>query len=197
MKKFMFTTRVSKMKQTVSVVLLLCLLIFCSACSSKNLPDSSSVASVGTTAPTENIPLESENADSAPENFAESTEPETTERKINLQINGQTYSATLYETPLADALYDMLPLTISFEDFNRTEKIGYLPDDQILSTEGVDGGLEPAVGDLCYYAPWGNLSLFYQSFRYSDDLYSIGHVDEDMSFLAEINESFTITFEKP
>ncbi len=131
------------------------------------------------------------------DNFSESVEPEVTKRKINLQINGQTYSATLYDTPLADALYDMLPMMVSFEDYNRTEKIGYLPDKQPLPIEGITDGFEPSTGDLCYYAPWGNLSLFYKSFRYSDNLYSIGHVDADMSFLSEIDESFTITFDKP
>lgn len=185
------------MKQALSVVLMICLLIFCSACSSQNQPGSSGTDQVSTTAKAESIPSEVENTEPESDNSSESVEPEATERKITLQINGQSYSATLYDTPLADALYDMLPMTVSFEDYNRTEKIGYLPDKQPLPTEGTTDGFEPATGDLCYYAPWGNLSLFYKSFRYSNDLYSIGHVDADMSFLSEIDESFTITFDKP
>lgn len=184
------------MKQAVSVGLLLCLLIFGPACSSQKQTDSSSTNQVSTTIPAVNTPSESENTESEPDSSVESTEPEASERKINLKINEQTYSATLYDTPLADALYDMLPLTVYFEDYNGTEKIGYLPDNQSLTTQGADSGFEPAAGDLCYYAPWGNISLFYKSFRYSDDLYSIGHVDGDMSILAEMDESFTITFEK-
>lgn len=184
------------MEKEVSVVLMICLLIFCSACSLQNQPGSSETDLVSTTAPTESIPSGSENTKQESDSFSESAEPEATERKISLQINGQTYSATLYDTPLADALYDMLPMTVSFEDYNRTEKIGYLPDKQPLPTEGTTDGFEPSTGDLCYYAPWGNLSLFYKSFRYSNNLYSIGHVDADMSFLSEIDESFTITFDK-
>lgn len=184
------------MKQTVSIVLLFCLLIFCTACSSQGQTDSSTDP-VSTAVPAASVPSESENTNSEPDNLVESAEPEATERKISLQINGRTYSATLYENPLADALYDMLPLTVSFEDYNTTEKIGYLPDHQPLPTEGANSGFEPAAGDLCYYAPWGNISLFYKSFRYSDDLYPIGHVDGDMSILAEMDESFSITFEKP
>lgn len=53
-----------------------------------------------------------------------------------------------------------------------------------------------SAGDLCYYAPWENRSLFYKSFHYSDDLYVIGHVDADMSIFSEIDESFTITFDE-
>ncbi len=183
-----------KMKQAISVVLMICLLILCSACSVQKQPDSSETDPVGTTSKTESIPSEVENTEPEADSSSESAEPEVTERKISLQINGQSYSATLYDTPLADAFYDMLPITVYFEDYNGTEKIGYLPDKQSLPTEGATDGFEPSVGDLCYYAPWGNLSLFYKSFRYSDDLYSIGHVDGDMSFLSETNESFAITF---
>lgn len=182
------------MKKVISVVLVICLLIFCSACSLQNQPGSSGTDQVSTTAKAENIPPKVENTEPESDNFSESAESEATGRKISLQINGQIYSATLYDTPLADALYDMLPLTVSFEDYNRTEKIGYLPDKQTLPTEEATDGFEPSSGDLCYYAPWGNLSLFYKSFRYSDNLYSIGHADADMSFLSEIDESFTITF---
>jgi len=148
-----------KMKQAVSVVLMICLLIFCSACSSQNQPGSSGTDQVSTTAKAKSIPSEIENTESDSDNSSESVEPEATERKISLQINGQTYSATLYYTPLADALYDMLLMTVSFEDYNRTEKIGYLPDKKPLPTEGTTDGFEPSTGDLCYYAPWGCLSI--------------------------------------
>ena len=52
--------------------------------------------------------------------------PETVERKAKLTIDGQEFDVTLYDTPAADALYNMLPLTLTFEDFNNTEKIAYM-----------------------------------------------------------------------
>ena len=41
-------------------------------------------------------------------------------------MNGQEVAITLYDTPAANALYDMLPLDLNFEDFNGIEKISYL-----------------------------------------------------------------------
>ena len=30
-----------------------------------------------------------------------------------------------------------------------------------LSTDGAPAGVDPEIGDIAYYAPWGNLALFY------------------------------------
>ena len=32
-------------------------------------------------------------------------------------------------------------------------------------------------GDLCYYAPWGNLAFFYADYRYSSGLIRLGRLD--------------------
>lgn len=120
-------------------------------------------------------------------------EPEDTVRKLKMTVDGQEIPVTLYETPAANALYEMLPLELSFEDFNGIEKISYLS--QELPTDGEPDGCDPDVGDLCLYAPWGNLSVFYQDFRYSDDLILLGHVDSGMELLAGQNEDFSVTLE--
>lgn len=97
------------------------------------------------------------------------------EKKIILTINDSQYDVTLYDTPAANALYDMLPLDLVFEDFNNIEKIAYLK--QALPTENEPDGFDPNVGDLCLYAPWGNLSIFYKDFIYSDSLVSLGYIN--------------------
>ena len=128
--------------------------------------------------------------------YAEETnaeEPEATARKLKMTVDGQEIPVTLYDTPAANALYEMLPLELSFEDFNGIEKISYLS--QELPTEGEPDGCDPDVGDLCLYAPWGNLSVFYQDFRYSDNLILLGHVDSGMELLAGQNEDFSVTLE--
>ena len=128
---------------------------------------------------------------------AENTDNIESEVKtIRMTVDGQELSITLNDTPLADALYDMLPLELSFEDFNSTEKITYLPEGQSLSTEGTNGGHDPDIGDLCLYAPWGNLCIFYQDFRYSDALYSIGHIESGIEILAGKGNSFAAKLEK-
>lgn len=119
---------------------------------------------------------------------------ENEERKLKLIIAGQELNVTLYDTPTADALYDMLPIELSFEDFNGVEKIAYMDND--LPTEGEPDGCDPDVGDFCLYAPWGNLSIFYNDFRYSNSLIKLGHLDSGMDIIRNIQEDFSATLEK-
>lgn len=126
---------------------------------------------------------------------AETSEtPEAGERKVKLIIDGQEFDVTLYDTPAANALYDMLPLELTFEDFNGIEKIAYM--DNELPTEGEPDEFDPDIGDLCLYAPWGNLSIFYKDFRNSNGLISLGHIDSGMEVVSSINEDFTVTLAK-
>lgn len=113
---------------------------------------------------------------------------EMSNKKLKLTVNGQEMDITLYDTPTANELYKILPLDLEFEDFNQMEKISYLS--QKLSTKGDVDGCKPKVGDLCLYAPWGNLSIFYQDFRYSEGLIPLGHVNSDISII-KIDEDFS------
>lgn len=75
------------------------------------------------------------------------------DRKLRMLVDGQEMTITLYDTPAANALYEMLPLELTFEDYNKIEKISYLS--QELPTKGEPDGCDSAVGDLCFYASWG------------------------------------------
>lgn len=121
-------------------------------------------------------------------------EEESMGRKLKLTVEGQKLSITLYDTPAANALYDILPLELTFEDFNGVEKISYPTDE--LPIEGEPDGCDPDVGDFCLYAPWGNLSIFYQDFRYSDSLIKLGHIDTGMEIISSMNEDFSAILEK-
>lgn len=124
----------------------------------------------------------------------QSNEDNNIGKTIKLIINDKTYSAQLYNSPAADSLYGMLPLTLTFEDFNGIEKIAYLNDS--LNIEGEPDGFQPVKGDLCLYAPWGNLSVFYQDFRYSEQLISLGHIEDDaLNEMAGMDEDFVVTIE--
>lgn len=120
-------------------------------------------------------------------------EMEDGERKVKMTIDGQEIFITLYDTTAANALYDMLPLDLSFEDYNGVEKISYLS--QTLPTTGEPDGYDPDIGDLCLYAPWENLSVFYQDFRYSDGLILLGHIDSGMDLISAHDGEFSATLE--
>ncbi len=75
----------------------------------------------------------------------------------------------------ARAFRALLPLRLELTDYNRTEKIADLP--SRLTTRGEPDGIDPEPGDLAYYAPWGNLALFYKDFGYSRGLVRLGRLD--------------------
>lgn len=90
-------------------------------------------------------------------------------------------TATMKNNRAARDFIALLPLTLTLEDYARTEKISNLP--RKLSTEDAPPGSDPAVGDIAYYAPWGNLAVFYRDFGYSDGLVIFGKIDSGIEAL--------------
>ena len=76
----------------------------------------------------------------------------------------------------------MLPLTLRLEDYNGTEKISALP--RKLTRGGAPAGFDPSAGDVTFYAPWGNLALFYRDFRYSEGLVPLGRIERGIEALS-------------
>ena len=101
--------------------------------------------------------------------------------KIRLTINGQSTTATLDDNATARDFLSMLPLTLTLEDYASTEKIAYPP--RKLSTQGAPAGIDPEIGDITYYAPWGNLALYYKDFGYSSGLIRLGRFDAGVGII--------------
>ena len=102
--------------------------------------------------------------------------------KIRITAGGTVMTATLVDNATSRDFVSLLPLTVTLEDYAATEKITYLP--RKLSTKGAPAGSEPAMGDVAYYAPWGNLALFYKDFRYSSGLVRLGRIDAGLEALS-------------
>ncbi|MDO4930400.1 MAG: cyclophilin-like fold protein [Bacteroidales bacterium] len=111
----------------------------------------------------------------------ETTKTDTTDTtittKINLIVGGQRYTATLENNGAARDLLSRLPLEVTLEDFNRTEKIFY--PEPALSLADTPRGCAPKAGDITIYRPWGNIAIFYKDWPNSSDLILVGHVDDD------------------
>ena len=115
--------------------------------------------------------------------------------RIKLTVNGnEEVFITLDDNQASRDFLEMLPLTLTFEDFNNTEKIATLPNE--LSTEGQPSGYTPKTGDFAYYAPWGNISVFYKDFRYSDSLYKLGTIESGTEIFEDMNNNFEVIIEK-
>jgi hypothetical protein len=98
--------------------------------------------------------------------------------KIKISVGDKEVTATLNDSEAARDFVSLLPLTLTLKDFAKAEKIsGELP--KRLSTQGAPAGSDPVVGDIAYYAPWGNLALFYRDNVYADGLVILGKIDGD------------------
>ncbi len=99
--------------------------------------------------------------------------------KIRFVFDDRNVTATLNDSPSAQDFVSQLPLTLELEDYANTEKIAYLPSK--LTKEGAPAGVSSKAGDISYYAPWGNLVVFYKSFGYASGLINLGKIDGDLS----------------
>ena len=104
--------------------------------------------------------------------------------KIRMIAADQTFTAVLEDSEPARDFAALLPIELVLSDYNRTEKIADLP--RRLSTEGAPDGIDPMVGDIAYYAPWGNLAIFYRDFGYSRGLVRLGRLEGGVDALAKI-----------
>jgi hypothetical protein len=95
--------------------------------------------------------------------------------KIRLRIGDRVHTGTLADGAAARDFASLLPLTLALQDYNSTEKIADLP--RRLEVAGAPDGYDPSPGDITYYAPWGNLAIFYRDFGYSRGLVHLGTVN--------------------
>lgn len=115
------------------------------------------------------------------------------ERRIRLHIGEEEAVAVLADCAAARDLLAQLPLELTFEDYNGTEKISYLP--RTLDTTGAPDSFDPDRGDLTLYAPWGNLAIFYRDFRPSSGLVPLGRIEEGLDVLTAREGTFTAVLE--
>ena len=85
-----------------------------------------------------------------------------TAMKIHFEIEGAPiyFTANLENSAAAQDLIKQLPLMLEFTDHAGTEKIAYPP--QKLSSQDSSNQYAGKAGDITYYAPWGNLAIFYK-----------------------------------
>jgi hypothetical protein len=101
--------------------------------------------------------------------------------KIRLKFEEVELTATLVDSQTTRDFISLLPLTLTLEEYAGTEKISYLS--RKLSTEDAPAGSDPSIGDITYYAPWGNLAIFYKDFGYSGGPVSLGKIDSGIEIL--------------
>ncbi|MDE6978389.1 MAG: hypothetical protein K2O85_02330 [Helicobacter sp.] len=78
--------------------------------------------------------------------------------RIQMQFDNQHFVFVLADNPSARDLWNLLPLELRFSDYVGKEKIASLPH-KLNTRESSD--YDPQSGDFFYFAPWGNVGIFY------------------------------------
>lgn len=110
---------------------------------------------------------------------------------IRITAGDQRLHGTLLDNPTSRDFAALLPLTLTLSDFAGTEKIADLP--RRLDTTGAPSSHRGKPGDITYYAPWGNLALFYGTGSNAKGLVHLGTLDPDaVTSLAKLDGPVTI-----
>jgi len=103
--------------------------------------------------------------------------------KVRVTANGKTTSFELNNSQAAKDLYAQPPLSVMVENYSDNEKIFYPPKKlNISNTPQADA----KAGTLAYYAPWGDVVMFYGDFGSANGLYELGHAVSGKEYLNEM-----------
>jgi hypothetical protein len=97
--------------------------------------------------------------------------------KIQININGQYFQATLDDSAASRDLVAQLPQSIDMRDHGGVEKTGRLS--APLSLDEQPSGADPEVGDVGYYAPGNDFVLYYGDQSYFEGIVVLGRLDGD------------------
>lgn len=113
--------------------------------------------------------------------------------QISIQFRDREIVVNMEENTASKNFIEQLPMTLEFEDYNSTEKIAYM--DETLDYGDSPNRCNALAGTMAYYIPWGNISLFYDDFRESDQLVPLGIVESGLEYISEIEDGETLTIE--
>lgn len=95
----------------------------------------------------------------------------------------------LNDSPAAASLAAQLPLTLEVEDYSTNEKIFYPPQELDTSdTPAAEGG----AGTLAYYAPWGDVVMFYGDYSANSSLYELGEAVSGADQISRMSGSIEV-----
>lgn len=111
------------------------------------------------------------------------------EMKIKMSFDNNEIIVKLFDNKTSASFIEQLPLTIKFEDYVGKEKISYLQK-KLLA----DNGSSSKDSDFCYYAPWGNLAIFYKGYG-GNEVVKIGIIQSEKENLTKIKDDSKVKIE--
>ena len=127
-----------------------------------------------------------------PNNENKSLSTDNDALRIKITISNQGVIVRLNNTAASKDLLSMLPLTVTFKDYANTEKIAYLP-----RKLNIQAAYTNIADDFAYFAPWGNLAVFYKDKHIDGNgLIILGTIETNKHIFSNLNSDFTATIER-
>lgn len=110
--------------------------------------------------------------------------------QITVTANGKTIVFELNDSQASKDLYAQLPLSIEVENYSSNEKIYYPPKKLGTSNTPLVKGARP--GTLAYYAPWGDVVMFFGTFGSASGLYELGKAVQGGEHIPSLSGTLSI-----
>ncbi|AUW58551.1 hypothetical protein C1T17_11020 [Sphingobium sp. SCG-1] len=101
---------------------------------------------------------------------------------VEIVSGSRSWTVQMNDGPAARDFLAQLPLTLILKDYGGNEKIADLP--HPLTRESAPEAVTPQAGDVAFYAPWGNLAIFYRDGHHSPGLIRLGQLRGDAAKFA-------------
>lgn len=111
---------------------------------------------------------------------------------MKIQVVDQQQHAIVFDlndSETAQELAQQLPLTTKVENYSNDEKIFY---PKALNSNGSPRS-NGRKGDLAYFAPWGDVCMFYRDFSSAPGLYNLGHCLSGEDQIPQLSGQITIS----
>lgn len=96
---------------------------------------------------------------------------------IQVSVDGKSYPIEMADNADARAFIARLPMTLTFENFGRNERIAYPK--PALELEHAARHFKITRGTMTVYKPWGNIAIFLVDFPWSSDLADLGQISPE------------------
>ena len=96
---------------------------------------------------------------------------------IQVSVDGKSYPIEMADNADARTFLARLPMTLTFENFGRNERIAYPK--PALELEPAARHFKITRGTMTVYKPWGNIAIFLVDFPWSSDLADLGQISPE------------------
>jgi hypothetical protein len=114
--------------------------------------------------------------------------------RVNVLIGDKTYTVNMFDNPTSNDLLSLLPLTLTFSDYGRQEKLATAP--RALTMKGVPNGSDPEINEFGYYAPSNVLVFYYSDVGYFNGIVRLGIFESSIAEIRSLPDGITVTIER-